>query len=303
MQSPPKGVIYDQGYRHYEGVYHGRGHALWTIIWADLQRTLGIKKSWKYKVGLAVLIGLTVITALFLAFLTFLSSNLQLLQAELRVFLSAFYDLTNNWLLILSAMIASDLLCNDRRHRVLPLYLARPIQRYDYLLTKVASIVGFLLMTSLVPALSIILTRTFLSDNAIQFLSTHLFDLAATLLSSLLFALFFGLWAMAVSALTVSRGYAIGATIGTVMLSGLISMPLYFATHNDYLMLINFSGIPTGLKNALYGSTFKEWAELFGGRIEPSLPQLDPWVYALAYVAFLGACASVVYAVYRREGL
>ncbi|MBI1743519.1 hypothetical protein HYR54_10710 [Candidatus Acetothermia bacterium] len=303
MSSPPKGVIYDQGYRPYEGRFGGRRAALWTMIWADFQRALGIKKSGWYKFGLAFLLALIVIPAIFLAFTAYLLNNLQQVgQLELRLFLSAYYDWTNTWLLLLSAMIASDLLCNDRRYRVLPLYLARPIESYDYLLAKSAAIFGFLFVVSLVPALGILATKVFLSENAIQFLGTHGRDVGATLLSSLIYPVFYGSFAMAASSLTVSRNYAFWGAVGSVILSGLIAASL-LATHNDYLSLINFSQIVAGAKNALYGVSANEWVRIFSARIETTLPSLDPWVYAGAYIAFVTACASVIYSVYRREGL
>lgn len=303
MQSPPKGVIYDQGYRPYEGRYGGRSEALWTMVWSDFQRALGIKKSGWYKFGLAVLIAFIVIPAIIFAFIVYFSSNLQIGQLEPRVFLSAYYDWTNTWLLILGAMIASDLLCNDRRYRVLPLYLARPIENYDYLLAKSAALFGFLFFVSLVPALGILATKVFLTENAIQFLGTHGRDVGATLLSSLIYPVFYGSFAMAVSSLTVSRNYAAWGAIGIVILSGLIAAPLYLATHNDYLSLINFSQIVAGAKNALYGVTANEWVRIFDAKIETTLPSLDPWVYASTYVAFIVVCVAVVYSVYRREGL
>ena len=302
MQSPPKGVIYDQGYRTYEGRYGGRGQALWTMVWSDFQRALGLKKSWRYKLGVGVLVGFIVLPMLILLMFSLLPTG-EAFPSFFQNPFSGYFDWINRFVLILSAMIAADLLCNDRRYRVVPLYLARPIQRYDYILAKFLAICGFLLTVSLIPVLAMFGIKLFLAQDSGQFLSEHSRDLSALILSSFLYSIFYGSFSMAISSLTVSRGYATGGAIGLGILSGIVALLLFEATQNRYLFyLVNFEAIVAGVKNVLFGTAQAIPIPVIARGLV-NVDPLDPWVYWLAFVAVVTACGLVVYSVYRREGV
>jgi ABC-2 type transport system permease protein len=308
MSTPPRGIIYDQGYRGYEGLYRGRGHALWTMIWADFQRAWGIKKSWKYKWGLGLLVVFHVAAMLLLWMLSSLPEMVGLrVNEEMPYFVrnpfSGYFDWINLPLLILSAMIAADLLCNDRRYRVIPLYLARPIERSDYLLAKSVAIIGFLLVVIVMPVILLFALKLFrASEGALEYLKTHTRDAGALFVSSMLYALYYGAFAMAASAVTVSRGYAVGGAIGVGVTSGVIAFTLFAATQNPYLFyLLPFNGSVAGLKHALFGTAEPIRLPAFNGAI--TLQPLDPWIYGWACVSVIVVCGMILYTVYRREGL
>jgi ABC-2 type transport system permease protein len=311
MASAPKGVIFDQGYRPYDGHYGGRNYALWTMVWIDFQRAFGIGKSWKYKLAVGALLFFMFMPALFLSFIILLFSSVtgpsSAASFPINGLLGAYFSWANNWLLFLCAMIAADQLCNDRRHRVLPLYLARPIQNYDYLLAKSLAIFGALAMVSLVPSLSIYFVKFFKEESLGQVWNVYAQTLGSLFLASGLYAIFFGSFAMALASLTTSRGYAIGGTILIGLLSGLIAVLLYSASHFQYpyFTLLDLASIVGGLKNALFGITNSSIAELFssssGVQKENFPPTLDVWQYGLVYLGVVSACVSIVYSVYKRE--
>ncbi len=310
MASAPKGVIYDQGYRPYDGRYGGRNYALWTMVWTDFQRAFGIGKSWKYKLAVGLLLFFMFLPALFLSFvILLLSSNAgaggAFIKLPVNELLGTYFGWTNNWLLFLCAMIAADQLCNDRRYRVLPLYLARPIQNYDYLLAKSLAIFAALAIVCLLPSFSIYFVKFLKEENLGQVWDVYAQNFGLLLLTSGLYAVFYGAFAMAIASLTTSRGYATGGTILVGMLSGLIAVLLYSASKNQYTVLLDLSSVVGGLKNALFGITNSSIEEIFspGSSAQTANlpPTLDPWVYGLVYVGIVIACISIVYSVYKRE--
>jgi ABC-2 type transport system permease protein len=306
MSTPPKGVIFDQGYRRYEGVFGGRGYALWTMIWADFQRALGIKKSWGYRLFIGsfflFILGAALILMLPAFIPSFMRANTEL--PFLKYPFSSLFDWSSLWILLISAMIAADLLCNDRRFRVISLFLARPIERLDYLFAKAAAICGVLWVSLFVPAMALFAAHLLLApEGAGMFFEQHTRDFIALVASSVLYAIFYGVFAMAISSLTVSRAYATAGTISLVFACGLAAFLLFQATQNAYILfLLDLDGIVFGLKNALFGTVQSAPIPVFSGGIVEVQP-LDAWVYAGAYVAFVAACGAVIYAVYRREGI
>ncbi len=298
MSAKSKGVIYDRGYRPYEGRYLGRGYALAGFIGDELKRALGIKRSWKYRLAIILLL----ISELFIFFFYLLMSQLADFfgagapQTLLNPY-SGFYEASAIVLLFLSALVAPALLCDDRRYRVYPLYLARPIRVYDYLWAKAGAIFGVLALVTLGPALLLFLGKTFLAGDALEYLSRHLRDLGALLASGLLLALFYTSWAMGISSLTVSRGYAAGAILGLIFLGGLLNGLLLFALREPWVMLLDLGDLPLRVKDGLFGTLSP--IELPGDllRIEP----LSVWAYLAGALAVIALSWAIVWMSYHRE--
>ncbi len=297
-----KGVIYDQGYRRYEGRYWGRGYAIWSLLSADFKRALGIKKSLWYRVFLWFFLFVITVQTIFVFFFNFAAELGPQAPSAFRHPHSFLFDLMSIILLLLSAMIAPDLLASDRKFKVLPLYLVRPIELYDYLLAKAGAICGFLALMALIPQLGLFIAKTFTSEDALRYIISHTGDLGALLLSSAIYAVFYTLFAMAVSSLTTQRGLATGATIALLLLSGLGAALLLIITQNQYFQLLDLDSLPTGLKNALFGLSYGQQAvQITFGDQSFSLVLLDWPVYLLAYGAVVAFSLSLLLFSYAKE--
>jgi ABC-2 type transport system permease protein len=299
MAHQNRGVIYDVGYRPYEGRYLGRAYALGGLILDDLKRALGVKRSWRYK----AIIVLLLVVELGIFFFYLLTSELAEvftgpeIPATLLHPYSAFYEASAFVLFLLSALVAPQLLCDDRRYRVYPLYLARPIQRYDYLLAKGAAVFGVLLAVLLGPALLLFSGRAFLAEDALSYLAKHQRDLWALLASGPIIALFYASFAMGISSLTLSRGYAAGAIIGILILAGMVSTFLLFSVREPWVMLFDLGDLALRVKDALFGTLSP--IPLPDGALEP----LDPWVYGVGLAGVIALSWGVIWLSYLREAL
>jgi ABC-2 type transport system permease protein len=289
-----KGVIYDQGYRRYEGAYRGRGYAIWSLLSADLKRALGIKKSLWYRAFLWFFLFVITVQTIFVFFFNFAAELGPQAPTAFRHPHSFLFDLMSIILLLLSAMVAPDLLSADRKFKVLPLYLVRPIELYDYLLAKAGAICGFLALTALIPQLGLFAAKTFTSEDALRYIISHAGDLGALWLSSAIYAVFYTLFAMAVSSLTTQRGLATGATIALLL--------LLIITKNQYFQLLDLDSLPTGLKNALFGVSYgQQEVQITFGDQSFSLVLLDWPVYLLAYGAIVAFSLSLLLFSYAKE--
>ena len=309
----PQGVIYQQGYRHYQGRYLGRCHAISTLAWSDFKRALGIGRSWKYKLGFFALVGILLIIAL-IAFGTNMVTERISVGGQSQSFYpfanpyNGFFDSANGiilWLLL--ALIIPDLLCNDRRYDTLRLYLARPISLVDYLAGKALAIVGVLSAVLLAPVLLLFLAKALGAAQPGAYLAAHLADLGALLVSGLLFAGYYALISGALASLTKSTGYAAAGIVGLLIAARLIGATVLAFTHRRLAALIDLSQLAGQVKSALFGikqPLFTVGIQIRGGSqpVTPLTMQPYPvWVYLLAALAVALLSALVIGWRYRRE--
>ncbi len=313
-----EGVVYELDYRPYEGPYRGRAYALLALAWDDVKRALGVKKRWPYK----LMVGLLLLGELGLFFFYLLTSELVErvgpgpgAPATLLNPYSAFYEgaALISWLL--SALIVPDLICNDRRYRAYPLYLARPIYPHDYVLAKGLAAVGTLTAFLLGPALLLFLGKALLAEDAWAYVTQHRRDLGALLGAGPALGLFYGSVALGIASLTGHRGYAAGAIVGVFLLSSLMGSLVLFATWERWALLLSVSEYAPRLKDALFGTLeplqlFRE-VEITVRDGEPVTRELRrvviepyaPWVYALGTVGGAALGWAVAWLSFRRRAL
>ena len=73
-------------------------------------------------------------------------------------------------LLLFVALTAPDVVCPDRRHRVLPLIFARPLVGREYVLAKVGAIATILFGFSFLPQVVLFVGQMLVSDAAFDYL-------------------------------------------------------------------------------------------------------------------------------------
>jgi ABC-2 type transport system permease protein len=144
----PVGTIYDIGYRHYDGPRLGRRGAIAAIVGAGLRASFGLGRSGRSKIIPWGALVLALIPAG--------------VAVAVRVLVGDLIDLYSysNYLWGIGALFpifvaaqAPELVVNDMRHRVLPLYFSRPIGRFDYITAKLAALSLALLALTLLPVL------------------------------------------------------------------------------------------------------------------------------------------------------
>lgn len=164
--------IFDQGYQHWHGRLHGRLWRWWAIAWRGVKAQL--KSRW-----LKLLLGVSLSPALalvgFLAFWSLLEQRATIIQPllgllqglpeqvrqgpkEYRVMMwtlafNIFFMIQLFFVMLLVLMVGPELISKDLRFNALPLYLSRPLHRFDYFLGKWGIIAFFLSLVTTGPVI------------------------------------------------------------------------------------------------------------------------------------------------------
>ena len=250
----PAGTIYDIGYRHYAGPRLGRRGAITAVIAAGLRAVFGLGRSGRSKVipwGAVILAALPAIVAV----------AIRVLAGDLiELYSYANYVWGVGALLpIFVAAQAPELVVNDIRHQVLPLYFSRPMSRLDYVGAKLAALSLGLLSLTLLPVLILFVGRLLAADDVVGALGDEGAALPGIVGSGVLHAVVLGSLGLAICSLAARRAYAAGAVLAVFLIGGAISEvfsgPAGFA---DIAPFLNPLAILDGAREWLFGGSVAE---------------------------------------------
>ena len=291
MSSLPEavGTIYDLGYRHYDGPRLGRRGAIGAIVAAGLRAVFGLGRSGRSKIlpwG-ALLLGLVPAGV----------------AVAIRVLVGDMVDLYSyaNYLWGIGALMpifvaaqAPELVVNDMRHRVLPLYFSRPIGRFDYVVAKLAALAVALLGLTLLPVLLLFAGRVLAAEDLVAALGDEIGALPGIVGSGLLHAIVLASLGLAICSLAARRAYAAGAVLAVFLIGGVAS-----GTFQEEAAGLEWIA-PFLNPLAILDGT-REW--LFGGSVDESPvagANLPLFTYGVATAILLGASLATLAFRYRR---
>lgn len=201
------GEVFDRGYAHYDGERLGRRQAFRSLIGYSMKRAMGIRKSWTAKVlpfmlyvaaivPLIVMIGISAVVP-------------EATFASYSGFLTAIFLVVG----IFVATTAPEMVCVDRRERILPLYFSRAITRFDYVAAKVVAMTLLTMTLSLLPVVILWIGRQLVSDAPWQAMRDNVGDLGRVILVGSLIALVLGSGGLAIASLTDRKAVAVTVII------------------------------------------------------------------------------------------
>jgi len=266
--------IVDRGYQHYQGTRLGSTHAFWVMTRAAMRRAMGIRRSGRAKImPWLLMLGAFVPVVITLAIRVMTPAG-SFTQSPLSYTSTLGSDTL--FFILFAGLAAPDLVCADRRERVLALYFAAPITRLQYPLAQLLALVLLLLVMTLGPGLALFIGNTVLADSAAVYLRDHAGDLGHLALAAALMAAFYGALAMAVAAFTDRRAYASGAFLGLMLVSsvagGIVGQGMRFAGHERFILL-DLINLPVQTARWIFG--------------EPLRLNLEGWAYLAASLALV----------------
>ncbi|HEY3484064.1 MAG TPA: hypothetical protein VGK49_01715, partial [Ilumatobacteraceae bacterium] len=198
-------------------------------------------------------------------------------------------------LLLFVAIVAPDVLCPDRRHRVLPLLFARPLNGSDYVAAKVGAISAILFAFSFLPQVVLFVGNMLVSDSALDYFKGHFDVLWKVPLSVAVLAVYYAVISLAVSSLTDRRIVAGAGLIGLFLVTSIASGVLvgdYRPGEGSAAGVINVLALPLYLRDLI-----------FLGHVEVDSPlggvQYGGALAIATYVVVLLGAASVLLYRYR----
>lgn len=290
MQTSPEstGTIYDIGYRGYDGPRLGRRGAIGAILSAGLRSIFGMGRSARSKVLPWGTVVLAIIPAGVAVAVKVLAGDL----LELYSYDDYLWQ-TGALLPIFVAAQAPELVVNDMRHRVLPLYFSRPISRLDYVLSKMGALTLGLLALTLLPVLILFVGRILAAEDVVGAIGDEAGALPGIIGNGLLHAIVLASVGLAICAVAGRRAYAAGAVLA-LFLIGSVTSGLFEDQGGALTTVAPFVHILSILDGA------REW--LFGGRVDGSpvgAADVAMPVYGLAVLVLLGVSWLILALRYR----
>lgn len=286
------GEVFDRGYQHYQGVREGRPQAIRALILYSIRRGLGVKKRWTAKI-----IPIFLYSASFLPVVTIIGIRAFVGDVASGFNYSFLYNALAPLLLIFAAAGAPEMLCDDRRENVLPLYFSRPITRADYLLAKIGALGLLMASIAIVPPFVLFLGNTLLAESVFGYLRSNISDVGRILATGALLSIFYAAIGLVIAAYTERKGVAAAIYVGFVLIWTAIIRALYAAMESswrDFLGLIDVNIVPTRIIEWMWGPASGSGGDPVGANIHGVL-------YLVSVALVTAICAVVMYRRYLAE--
>lgn len=295
------GSIYDIGYRRYEGPRLGRAHAIRSLFLHSLRSSYGIGRGGRAKIapivlGILACIPAVAIVAAQALLRQFTGGEEGGFEQQLPIRYDTYSETIRIFVILFCAAQAPDLFSRDQRHSLLSLYFSRALRRTDYTLARIAGFVTAVFILQLVPHVILFLGRVLLSTDIVQGVLDDLPDVGAAVAQAAITAGLLGGLAMAISAFTRRRAYAVAAIIAIFVIPPIVAgivARLGSDTLGTWLFLLS----PTSVLDGTNGFLFDV----------PTSLQFDTLVevpgIAFFIAAAIGIVGSMVVALRRFQGL
>jgi ABC-2 type transport system permease protein len=247
------GVIYDIGYRGYDGPRLGRRAAMWALFTFSWRAAFGLGRSGRAKVVPFGALAIISLPAVVQSAVIATAGPIGARAGGGFTYDNYLFRMSLLALVFLAAQ-APELLVGDQRQRVLSLYFSHAMERVDYALSKLLAMVVSLFVVTLVPLLVLLLGQTFASSDPFGSLGDQLKSTPGILGSAAIYVLLYSAVGMAIAAFTPRRAYAIAAIVAVFLVGGAVSPLLRRAGAGlgDWTLLLNLNTVAEGVRHSLF---------------------------------------------------
>jgi ABC-2 type transport system permease protein len=281
--------IVDRSYRPYDGPRGGLQAAMFSTAKHSVQRALGIKRTVWQKVLPVVSVAIAYVPAIvFVGVSALIPADRR--PDDLLPTYAQYYGFVSAAIVVFTAFVAPEILCTDRRTGMLGLYLASPLDRNTYLLSKAAA-VGFVLsLVTTGPLLLMLVANTIIGTGPNGF-DGWIVTLVRILVGGLAVSALHTSLSMCVSSFT-SRRAAASATIVLVLLaSGTVVDRLVFgAGWSANLRAFHLLALPFDLVTRIFGEHLDD----------RRLAAVPTTLVVFANIAWTSLFATITWLRYRR---
>ena len=208
--------VHDLGYREYDGVRAGVRHAMTSLGVHAGQRVLGLKRSARHKILPAIVLVIAFIPAIvFVGMAAFLPESTIIEDEILPTYADYYGFIQFTAIFLFASFVAPEAICTDRRTGMMALYLASPLNRTTYIVSKVAAVMVVLLTITLLP-LVFLLAAYSLAGSGPDGIGEFVEVLVRISAAGLLVGAYFAALTSAVSSTTPRRGIASAAIVMTL---------------------------------------------------------------------------------------
>jgi len=285
------GAVYDRGYRPYEGSRGGRRAAALALYRASVRRAVGLRRSWRQKFLPFSLLAVVSVPAAVNVGIGFATRNSPLEGFEFFTYRD--YVGVSSSLLLFVAVCAPDVICPERRQRVLPILFARPLTGTDYVVAKLAAIASLVFGFSFLPQVLLFVGQALVSDGALDYMRANAEVVWQVPVAVSALALYYAAFSLAVSALSSRRVVAGASILGLTLVSSTVSEILTEAANvTGKAELLNLLNLPLQVRDLIFLGHLDRSSELSGSAGGGAM-------VLAAYLAVVGVSLGVLWYRYR----
>ncbi|MFI7698451.1 ABC transporter permease [Nonomuraea sp. NPDC049480] len=208
--------IYDIGYRHYDGPRLGRGYAVRALTLHSLRGVFGLGRPARSKIMPFALLTVMLLPAVVTI------AGMALAQQRLIPY-SAFAVIMQAVVAIFLASQAPTVVAPDLRHRVLPLYLSRPVSVFEYVGAKLSAMTAALFVLVGLP-----LTLIYVGELVVDMPGPPATgEYVGSIVMALVLALLLSAYGLSLASFTPRRGLGVASVIVVYLLSS-ASVPMMY---------------------------------------------------------------------------
>lgn len=276
-------VIYDRGYRSYDGPVGGRGATRRAIVTDGIRRILGLRRKTRRKLLPWALLSLSMLMAGIVVGLHFAAGSISAAISEGLPQYAELFDLFSRLALLFIAITGPELIGPDRSQGVLSVYFSRPMTVGDYLLAKLIAFVSVTSLIYLVPQLALHLGLASLSvEGFLAYLGGNLDVLWKIVAVSLAFIAVHGGVLAVITSYIDRTGFAAAAFLGTIIAGRNLAEVIAEASFPGarWFSLLALDDHPRYVRDWLFDSDV-------GGVYAPEAAGFGPWV-SVAVIVVVG---------------
>ena len=277
--------VHDVRFTRFDGELEGESAAVWSLTRWSALRSMGARRSWKVKL---VPVALTLVAfgpAIVVLGLRALFSSSIPINIETALPYMNYDGLIGLTILLFAAVTTPELLCPDRRDRVLTLYFATALTRSQYVVGKILAAILPLLCVTLFPVWFLYAGNVLFADHPLGYVQDHKADLLRITVAGLAIAIFYGMAGLAIASLTGRRAFAIGGYLAFMTVPVIVGGSLSSGLNRPDFLLLATAAIPIHVAESLYPG--------FEG------DGVSTAAWALAYFVVVAGCLGVLVRRYR----
>lgn len=287
-------VIYDRGYRTYDGPRTGPRGARKAVYKEGLRRILGLGRKARYKIFPWSLITIALIAALVFVGIHWAIGDIAESVGQGIPSYGGLFDFYSAISLLFIAFTGPQLIVPDRTKGVLSVYFSRPLTVEGYLTSKSLSFVTIVGAFYVVPQVLLHIGLALISDDGfLPYMGDNLDILWKVPVTSLTFVALHGALIFGLSAFIDRTGIAAAAFLGVITAGGGIAARVAEASFGGsrYFSLLALDQHPRIIRDFLFEDTVEYPAEAAG---------FEVWVSVVVIVALLGLATVLVHRRYRK---
>ncbi len=268
-QQERTGTVFDIGYQSYEGIREGRNRAWQSLFIDGVKNGMGIGRGGWAKFLPWLVLSPTIATGLVFAaigaFFEQFGFDVDETEGGLPLDLPGHLELTaviSFMILIFAAFVGPELVCPDRRNRVIHLYFVRPITMFDYLSARWCALFMLLLAASILPHITYWIGLLFGVADSLGHAQDNWPDIPRFIGNGIVFAIFTTSITIAISSITDRRMIATLIIIGIMMIASIAPGIVSIFNPSDTVMeLINLIGLIDLASNIVPSIFFNTYAD------------------------------------------